>query len=175
MKKFILLLLVIISLSCNFQCCSDDNQEYPMDNQQFVTQASSSNNFEIAAGVLAQSKGVTAAVKSYGQHMVMDHTAAGTALTNLAASKGWTIPTSLQAREQANLDKLNASTSATFDKDFATVMIASHNDAITLFNIAGGSEGVRDGQLRAFAASKLSALNSHLAEATALLTTVNQP
>jgi putative membrane protein len=94
---------------------------------------------------------------------------------NLAASKGWTIPASLQAREQANLDKLNASTSATFDKDFATIMVASHNDAIALFNIAGGSEGVRDGQLRAFAASKLSALNSHLAEATALLTTVNQP
>jgi putative membrane protein len=174
-KKAILLLLGIISVSCSLQCCSNDDHDYPMDNQQFVTQASSSNNFEIAAGALAQSKGVRPEVKNYGQHMVMDHSSVGAEMINLAASKGWTIPTSLQAKEQANLDKLNASTSATFDKDFATIMVASHNDAIAQFNIAGGSEGVRDGQLRAFAVSKLSALNSHLAEATALLTTVNQP
>ena len=174
MKKSILFLSVIISVSCSLQCCSNDDQDYPLDNQQFVTQASSSNNFEIAAGALAQTKGVNAEVKSYGQHMVMDHSAVGTEMMNLAASKGWTIPASLQPKEQASLDKLNASPSSTFDKDFATIMVASHTNAIDLFSVAGGSQGVRDGELRAFAANKIPSLKSHLAEANTLLTTVSQ-
>jgi putative membrane protein len=174
MKNLIFYPLLLLTACFSLQCCSNDNDEYPMDNQTFVTQASSSNNFEVAAGAIAQAKGVRAEVKSYGQHMVMDHTGVGAEMISLAQSKGWTIPTSLQPKEQANLDKLNASASSTFDKDFAAIMVASHTDAIDLFTTASGREGVRDGALRSFAAGKLPSLKNHLAEASSLQTLVNQ-
>jgi len=174
MKNYKLLVLLVLGSALSLQSCSKDNDDYPMDNQTFVTQASSSNNFEISAGAVALIKGVRAEVKNYGQHMVMDHGAVGTEMTNLAQSKGWTIPTGLQAKEQANLDRLNAATAANFDKEFASVMVASHQDAINLFTTASGRDGVRDGDLRAFASSKLPSLTSHLTEATALQATVNK-
>jgi len=174
MKNYKLLVLLVLGSAITLQSCSKDDDDYQMDNQTFVTQASSSNNFEIAAGAVAQLKGVRAEVKKYGEHMVMDHGAVGTEMMNLAQTKGWTVPTGLQAKEQANLDRLNAATGTTFDKEFASIMVASHQDAINLFTTASGKDGVQDGDLRSFAASKLPSLTAHLADATALQTTVNQ-
>jgi putative membrane protein len=174
MKNWILLSSVCLTLSLSFQSCSKDDDDYPMDNQSFVTQASSSNNFEVAAGAIAQTKGVRAEVKKYGEHMVMDHGSVGAEMINLAKTKGWSIPASLQAKEQANLDRLIASSSGNFDKEFAAIMVASHKDAIDLFTTASGKDGVRDADLRTFAAGKLPSLTAHLADATILQAAVGQ-
>jgi putative membrane protein len=170
-----LFLFTLLSASILQGCKDDDDQDtYTMNNQAFVVQASSSNNFEVAAGNLALLKAVNNDVKNYGNHMVTEHTAVGTEMTNLATSKGWTIPTSLQAKEQANLTLLTNATTDTFDKEFARIMVASHQDAITLFTSASGSTGVQDADLRSFASSKLPALKSHLQEALTLQAAVNQ-
>lgn len=145
-----------------------------MNNQNFVTQASSSNNFEIVAGSLAITKGTSSDVRSYGQHMVTEHTAVGTEMIYLAQSKGWTIPTALQVKEQTNLNTLNNAGTATFDKEFARIMVESHQDAIDLFTTASSKAGVPDADLRNFAATKLPALKAHLADAVNLQTAVNK-
>lgn len=164
-------LLLFVSASLFIQSCDDDDEvNYKMDNQAFVNQASSSNNFEIAAGNLAQTKGQSELVKQYGQHMVTDHTAVGAEMTALATRKGWTVPppADLQPKEQALLNTLDSVTNETFDLQFAAIMIASHRDAVSLFEEASGREGVRDAELRGFAGSKLPALKTHLEGATTL-------
>lgn len=157
--------LTILSLQ---GCKKDDDENYTMDNQSFVTQASSSNSFEIQAGAIATQKGQNAAVKHYGEHMTTDHTAVGNEMKSLAAAKGWNVPNALQPKEQANLDKLNSIDPSLFDSEFMKIMVASHQDAIALFSNAAGDMGVYDADLRAFAAAKLPSLQTHLQEAVNL-------
>ncbi|MEJ5963021.1 DUF4142 domain-containing protein [Pedobacter immunditicola] len=170
-------LLLFLSVSLFLQSCDDDDEvDYKMDNQVFVNQASSSNNFEIAAGNLAQTKGESEFVKQYGQHMVSDHTVVGAEMAALATRKGWVVPapTDLQSKEEALLNTLDSVTNETFDMQFAEIMIASHQDAVSLFEEASGREGVRDAELRGFAGNKLPALRTHLEEARTLQTQLQE-
>lgn len=165
LKSMVIVTLTILSLQ---GCKKDDNENYVMDNQSFVTQASSSNSFEIQAGAIAMIKAQNAAVKHYGEHMVTDHTAVGNEMKSLAAGKGWMIDAALQPKEQQNLQKLNNLDAASFDREFMQIMVMSHQDAVNLFSNAAGDMGVPDADLRAFAGAKLPSLNAHLQEALSL-------
>jgi putative membrane protein len=150
-------------------CDDDDNPDRRMDNQMFVSEASSSNMLEIEAGRLAVSKGQREAVRMYGQHMVEDHTAVGTEMKNLAPQKGWTVPTELLQKHRNQLADLQAATTNEFDRKFAQLMVDSHEEAVDLFSDAAeNDDGVADVDLRNFAASKLPALRRHLEEAKEL-------
>lgn len=92
--------------------CHKDHDHFAMDNQSFVTRASSANMFEIAAGNLALHNSSNIEVKAFGNHMVTDHSKVGTEMAAMAQQKGWTIPTNLQTQDQANLGAL----SVTFPK-----------------------------------------------------------
>ena len=165
--------LMFVSATTSFSCKDDDDQEYKLSNQEFVTRASSSNNFEIAAGGLAVTRAENAEVKHYGEHMVSDHGTAGMEMKNLAAGKGWAVPDALQQKEQQNLDKLTALNGAAFDREFANIMVQSHQDAIALFEIGADPMGVPDADLRNLASAKLPTLRTHLQDAVALKTQVN--
>jgi putative membrane protein len=173
-QKICIALLFLVSATGFYSCKDDDdNQDYAISNQEFVTRASSSNKFEIASGALAVSKAQNAAVKQYGDHMVTDHTAAAVEMKNLASGKGWTVPEALQPKEQQNLDKLSALSGAAFDKEFVNVMVLSHQDAIALFETGASAMGVPDADLRAMASAKLPTLKEHLQHATELKAQVN--
>lgn len=176
MKKLKLILLTVASTAffASMQSCkSDDNDNYQMDNQTFVNQAASSNNFEIAAGTLATTKSQNSLVQQYGAHMVTEHTAVGTDMASIAGSKGYNVPTTFQAKEQTNINALSNLSGPEFDAQFVNMMIVSHQDAITLFQDASGSRGVSDGDLRNFAANKLPSLKAHLQDAQTLKTQVS--
>lgn len=126
-----------------------------MTNQEFVTQASSSNSFEVMSGQLATTKGQNPVVIAFGQHMVMDHTAAAQELAPLAQRKGRTLSQNLLKRHQDNYNMLTPLTGAAFDKEFARLMVVSHEEAVSLFRSASSSNGVPDAELRAWAAAKL--------------------
>jgi putative membrane protein len=178
MKKVIhkiCLAMLFVSAGALMSCKDDDDDnEYVMSNQEFVTRASSSNNFEIAAGGLAVSKAENIDVKHYGEHMVADHTAAGLEMKNLASTKGWTVPDALQPKEQQNLAKLAALSGAAFDKEFAKIMVQSHQEAVALFETGSAPMGLPDPDLRAMASAKLPTLKTHLQEATELSAAVGQ-
>lgn len=179
MKKFNVLFTVLLSstLLLGFSSCDsdddDDNISYSMNNQDFVTQASSSNMFEIAAGSLAVSQGVNADVKHYGEHMVTDHRKAGLEMEALAKDKGWSVPSTVLAQHQRMLDTLKDMSGALFDKKFAAMMVMSHKQTVALFEQAADDRGVPDGQLRSFAQQKLPVLKEHLEEANDLQADVN--
>lgn len=69
LKSLSTVIIVLISVF-TFQSCNDDNMDLiKMDNQTFVTKASSNNSYEIAAAILAISKSDSQLVKDYGNHM----------------------------------------------------------------------------------------------------------
>lgn len=161
----------IIMVAVN--ACTKDEDEYRLDNQEFITRASSSNMFEIAAGQLAVNMGADAGVKSYGQHMVTDHGQAAAEMAALVNNKGLTLPTTMLAEHQAKIDTLQSLTGDAFDKKYALMMVASHKQTIDLFDQASHNPGVRDNDLRTFATDKLPTLNEHLEEAQHLQASVN--
>ncbi|MEH3114352.1 DUF4142 domain-containing protein [Pedobacter terrae] len=168
MKTLTKVMMVAFTMLSIMGCKKEKDGNYQMDNQSFVTQASSSNNFEVQAGAVAMAKAQNAAVKYYGEHMVTEHTAVGNEMKSLASAKGWVIEASLQPKEQANLQKLNNSDATAFDRAFMEIMVASHQDAITLFSNAASDNGVFDPDLREFATVKLPSLKAHLEEAISL-------
>ena len=167
--------LLVIGSALTFSSCKEDNDdpEFAMSDQEFVNRASSSNMFEIAAGNLAISKGVNAEIKSYGNHMVTDHSAEATEMMNLARSKGWNIPETMMDKERQQMEKLNNLTGNAFEKEFVNIMVMSHQDAVALFNLAGSPMGVPDPDLRTMANNKVPTLKMHLEHATALKTLIN--
>jgi len=177
MKKLKTLLgaIAIIGLITCFQSCKSDDNDYQMDDQTFVNQASSSNNFEIAAGTLATTHSNNTLVQQFGSHMISEHTTVGADLSAIARSKELNVPTTLATDQQANINALIGLTGSDFDAQFINMMIVSHQDAISLFQNASGKTGVRDGDLRNFAGNKLSALNAHLKEAQNLQKQVQLP
>lgn len=174
-NKICLAMLIIISASAFTSCKEDDDDEFAMSNQAFVNNASSSNNFEIAAGTMAVTKGQDDDVKHYGEHMVTDHSAAGVEMKALADREGWIVPaaTDLMAKHKQNLDILAAASSSDFDKKFAQIMVESHQEAVNLFETASKARGIPDADLRAFATGKLPTLRAHLQEAIELKAAVD--
>jgi putative membrane protein len=173
MKKTVFLILAVLGTAVFIQSCKkDNNNNYVMANQDFVTQASSSNMFEIAAGNLAINKSTNSNVKAFGSHMTTDHGQAATEMAALASQKGWTIPTAMSVKDQNNYNTLAGLSGTAFDKQFALIMVTSHQETIALFQTAAGNSGVSDADLRSFAAGKLPTLKEHLADAKTLQTQV---
>jgi putative membrane protein len=175
MRKIVILITAILGTALIVQSCKKDKKSiYTMTNQAFVTQASSSNMFEIAAGQLAANKNSRINVKAYGSYMVTDHTLAAKQMADLAQKKGLVVPLNVAAREQNRYNTLAALSGADFDKEFASIMVTSHQETIELFKSASSTTGVPDADLRAFAAGKLPELMDHLTAAQNLQTQVNQ-
>jgi putative membrane protein len=173
LRKLLPMYFLIIGIVLS--SCKKDRDDYTMSNQEFVTQASSGNNFEIAAGALAQSKGSNSAVIHFGEHMVTDHGAAAAEMKVLADQKGWTVmpANQMEVKHQQNLAILAAASGTDFDKKFAQIMVDSHQETVALFENGAMEGGVPDGDLRNMAAAKLPTLRTHLQDAINLRTTVN--
>ena len=100
--------------------------------QSFFTKAAGGGMFEVEAGKLAQSKGKSDGVKSFGDMLVKDHGMANDELKALAAKKGAKLPDAVPADKQKKLDKL--AKAKDFDKEFIKeVGLADHKADISLF------------------------------------------
>ncbi len=133
--------------------------------QEFVTKAAAGGMYEVEAGKLAQSKGTSEAIKSYGEMLVKDHSAANEELKAIATRKGATLPTGLPADKQKKLEKV--STAKDFDKNFIDqVGQDDHKADIALFEKA--SKNADDAELKAFAAKTLPTLKAHKEHADGL-------
>jgi putative membrane protein len=175
-KKTIILLWIALGGVLMESSCTkdhDNDNNYKLNNQDFVNQATSGNMFEIAAGNLAIKNSTNATVIAFGYHMITDHGQTATDMATLATSKGWTIPAVMSEKEQTNYNALAALSGTAFDKQFANIMVTSHQQTISLFESAGSDNGVPDGDLRGFAAGELPTLKEHLADAQTLQTAAN--
>jgi putative membrane protein len=173
MKRLAITLLAVVALAATFTGCKKDRQ-YRMDDQDFVTQASSSNMFEIAAANVALTKTSNANVTAFANHMITDHGKAATEMMAVAQKNGLTVPTTMLQKHQEKLNMLNTLSGTAFDKQYAAMMVVSHQETISLFTSAAMYDGVHHDELRNFANEKLPTLKHHLEEAVTLQAQVGQ-
>jgi len=130
----------------------------------FINDAAEGGLMEVRMGELAQQKGQSPDVKSFGQRLVTDHTKANEELKQLASGKGVTVPSQLDDKHQKMLDKL--SNASDFDKTFKDMAIKDHKKDIKEFEKA--SKKCDDADLKAWIAKTLPTLQDHLSMAEQL-------
>ena len=131
----------------------------------FLVTAAEDGMAEVELGKLAQQKGSSEQVKSFGGQMVTDHGKANDELKTLAGNKGVTLPTS-PGKHQKDIDKLAKKSGADFDRDYARHMVDSHKKAVSLFQKTAKSGN--DADVKAFAGKTLPTLQQHLEHANTL-------
>ena len=132
----------------------------------FIMDAAMGGMMEVELGRVAAEKGMSEAVKKFGQRMVDDHSQANSELMSLASSKGITLPTELDAKHRAEVTKFSAMSGAELDREYAKMMVSDHRKDVSEFE----KESTRgtDADLKAFASKTLPTLQEHLRMAEAL-------
>jgi putative membrane protein len=131
--------------------------------QDFAISTADAGMTEIQAAGIAEKKSTNKEVTDYAKMMVTDHTAAADKLKDIAAKKNITLPTTVSADMQKNLDDLQSKSGKTFDKDYIKMMVDDHKKVIKSFE--DESKNGQDADIRAFADSTLHTLQHHLDEA----------
>jgi putative membrane protein len=132
----------------------------------FIKDAVKANISEVKLGHLAQQRGSTEAVRSFGRMLIEDHTtAAGEAVT---VAKQIKVPVKQVPSDEGEkfYEKASQLRGKSFDSEFAAHMIEDHRKDIEAY-----TEQANDGSntaVAAFAAKTLPVLEKHLAAAEQL-------
>src|SRR4051812_7704646 len=98
--------------------------------QKFLKEAIEGNFAEVEMGQLAKKQASSDGVRSFGEMLEKDHSAANQKATTAATSLGMTPPTSPNKKQKADYDKMAKLSGAQFDKAFVTHMVADHKKDI---------------------------------------------
>ncbi len=145
---------------------AEEKNEQKFDNNnnekdaQFLVDAAEINREEISLGQLAQQKGGSSHVKELGKMMEDEHTKSLADLTALARTKNISLPTSQTENGKDAYKKLNEKSGNDFGKEYSSMMVNGHKDAIALFEKA--STDCTDPDIKAWATATLPALRTHL-------------
>ena len=126
----------------------------------FATEAAEGGMAEVQLGQLAVSKASSPDVKNFGQRMIDDHTKANDQLKSWASGEGFTMPTSIGAKNQATYDRLNKLSGAAFDKAYMQDMVRDHETDVKEFEHESQTGG--NSALKSFASTTLPTLQEHL-------------
>lgn len=126
----------------------------------FAMMAAMGGMEEVEMGRLAAEKGASDEVRQFGQRMVDDHSKANQELMQIASSKGMTLPSALDPKHQADVQKISALSGEAFDKAYVKMMVKDHKKDVAEFQKE--STGGADPELKAFATSTLPTLQEHL-------------
>lgn len=140
--------------------------EAGMQDTDFWTEAAQSSLAEVALSNVAVQKAQSDAVKQFAQRMVDDHTKANQELAAAAQAKGVTVPTTLPAKRQRDVDDLNGEEAGTFDREYMQMMVKDHEKAVKLFQRQ--ADRGTDADAKALAARLLPTLQEHLSMARSL-------
>jgi len=135
--------------------------------QDFVTEAADSDMLEIESSRLALAKGDDKS-KLFANRMITDHTQTSTELKGLVTGGKVkaNLRTMMDKSHQSKLDKLKGLDGAEFTKEYDSLQLAAHKDAVSLFERY--AKGGENADLKAFAAKTLPHLREHLKMAEAL-------
>ena len=139
---------------------SSSNGKLSSADRQFVTKAAQGGMAEVELGQLATQKAQNSQVKEFGQKMVDDHTKANDQLKQVASQENITLPTGLDAKDQALKDHLEKLSGAQFDKVYMQHMVMDHKKDVAEFQKEANSG--KDPQVKQFAQQTLPVLQQHL-------------
>src|SRR5262245_1755711 len=127
---------------------------------QFVMDAARGGMAEVELGKLASEKAQSEQVKQFGKRMADDHGKANDELKSLAQQKNITLPTELDAKHQAEQDKLSKLSGAQFDSAYMQEMVQGHRNVVNEFRKE--SQSGKDPDVKAWAAKTLPTIEEHL-------------
>lgn len=130
------------------------------DDKKFLQDAAVGGMAEVAIGKLAAEKGLSDAIKQYGQKMVDDHTKANDELKQVASSQSITIPDTLDSRHQSRIEKLSKLSGAAFDKAYVKAQVRDHEEDVRAFQ--DEAQNGNNVAVKAFANKTLPTLQEHL-------------
>jgi putative membrane protein len=134
--------------------------------QAFIKEAIEGNLAEVQVGKLAQDRGQSEGVKSFGQMLATDHADANQKATAVANQIGVTPPAEPNKKQKTLYDKLAKLSGAAFDKEFAKEMVEDHKKDIRKFEQEAKKQ---NGPVANFASQTLPTLQKHLQEAQSLV------
>jgi putative membrane protein len=126
----------------------------------FAMQAAQGGIAEVKLGQLAAEKAANPDVKAFGQQMVDDHTKANDQLKSIAQGEGMTLPTDVNAKQQAMYNKLSKLSGAEFDRQYVKGMVADHEEDVKEFQKEANNG--KDEKIKSFASQTLPVLQQHL-------------
>ncbi|MCE3232331.1 MAG: hypothetical protein K0R98_588 [Rickettsiaceae bacterium] len=132
----------------------------------FIEKASISNLFEIESSKVALKKSQNNNITEFAQHMIKDHLTLGSELESTMQETGLDasfIKGTLDKKHNKILSKLQKKSIKDFDKEYVSVQIDAHKDAIKLFQ--DYSKNGDSLTLRNFAKKKLPLLEQHYEKA----------
>jgi putative membrane protein len=131
--------------------------------QHFVMEAAKGGLAEVELGKLASDKASSDQVKQFGKRMVDDHSKANDELKSLAQSKNITLPTQVDPKDKAFVDRLSKLSGEQFDRAYMRHMLADHRKDVNAFRTE--SQSGKDPEVKAWAAKTLPTLEEHLKQA----------
>jgi putative membrane protein len=158
--------LVSLGVAAAILCSTSAGMAAEKASQKFVKEAIEGNLAEISMGQMAQEKGQSDAVKSFGQQLQKDHSDANQRAMALASQMGMTPPSEPNKKQKADAAKLAKLSGDKFDKAFAKHMVADHKQDIKDFKKASKMKG--DEATVGFANETLPVLEKHLEMAQSL-------
>jgi len=129
----------------------------------FMIKAAQGGMAEVELGQLAEQNGQSSEVKAFGKRMVDDHSKANDQLKQLASQEAVSLPTGLDAKDQATKARLEKLHGAAFDKAYMRDMVMDHKKDVAEFKHE--SDAAHSPALRDWAKQTTPTLESHLQEA----------
>jgi putative membrane protein len=165
MKNPILSLILAAALTCSGAAAIAQGRSADKASQKFIAMAVEGNLAEVQMGQLAQQKGNSDGVRSFGQMLQQEHAAAAQKSTAVATQLGVTPPTEPSRKHKALHDRLAKLSGDAFDKRFASEMVKDHKKAVAEYQRAAKKQNDPAG---AYASETLPTLQKHLETAQAL-------
>jgi len=133
----------------------------------YMRMAASSDLFEIQSSQLALQMSQNAAVRSFAQMLIGDHSRMSSLMMAAAQSAGlMPPPPALMPHHQQMLDQLRMAQPGTFDMAYQNAQVAAHQEALTLHqNYANGGDHPT---LRGIAGQAVPVIQGHLNHAQML-------
>lgn len=177
MKKlsFLLFLVFLVATSCSNNSSSSaqegtdstaQNSSLDRKDTKFLNKAANASMMEFELSKMALAKSNNERIKAFSSMLMNDHTNVEEELRTIASQKGLTVPTSLTADSQKNVDNLQKKDGVNFDKDFINMVLSSHQKTIKDFKKA--TEDTEDSDVKEFASRTLPILKMHLDSANAI-------
>jgi len=137
----------------------------------FVTKAAQGGMAEVELGRVAEQRASNDAVKNFAKRMVADHSKANDELKSQVQQMSVSVPSSMDAKEQSEKDRLSKLSGAEFDKAYMNKMVQDHKQDLSEFQKEANSGG--DETLRSFASKTLPTLQEHMRLAEQVNSQVN--
>jgi len=126
----------------------------------FLQAAAEGGLTEVKLGELAAKQGTTEALREFGQQMIKDHGAINDNLKALATAKGVTLPTGLDEKHQAQVDKTAALPGSEFDDTYLIDTVKAHEKDDLAFKAE--SAATHDVDIKGFVDKTIPVVEAHL-------------